>query len=134
CATLYSVAFSERTLQPGDGMSLKCIVVGSPLPRVTWYLDSSVIVTGRISMADYVTEDAHVVSFLNISKILVEDGGEYWCEASNDVGSASHSARLNVFGPAFVRPMPNVTAISGENLMLRCPYGGYPIKSIRWFA
>ncbi|GIY68538.1 down syndrome cell adhesion molecule-like protein Dscam2 [Caerostris darwini] len=128
-------AFSERTLQPGVEVSLKCVVVGSPLPRVTWYLDSSVLdQTGRISMGDYITEDSHVVSFLNISEALVEDGGEYGCEASNDVGSASHSARLNVFGPASVRPMPNVTAISGEDLVVRCPYGGYPIKSIRWFA
>ncbi|GIY96407.1 down syndrome cell adhesion molecule-like protein Dscam2 [Caerostris extrusa] len=30
--------------------------------------------------------------------------------------------------------MPNVTAISGEDLVVRCRYGGYPIKSIRWFA
>ncbi|GIY72145.1 down syndrome cell adhesion molecule-like protein Dscam2 [Caerostris darwini] len=128
-------AFPERTLQPRDGVSLQCIVVGSPLPRVTWYLDSSVMgQTGRISMGDYVTEDARVVSLLNISGVVAEDGGEYGCEASNDVGSASHSARLNVFGPAFVRPMPNVTAISGETLMVKCPYGGYPIKSIRWFA
>ncbi|GIY37522.1 down syndrome cell adhesion molecule-like protein Dscam2 [Caerostris extrusa] len=127
--------FSERTLQPGDGVSLKCVVMGSPFPRVTWYLDSSVMgQTGRISMGDYITDDAHVVSFFNISEVLQEDGGEYGCEASNVVGSASHFARLNVFGPAFVRLMPNVTAISGQNLVVKCPYGGYPIKSIRWFA
>ncbi|GIX66499.1 hypothetical protein CEXT_694021 [Caerostris extrusa] len=109
--------------------------MGSPLPGVTWHFYSSDMgQTGRISMGDYISEDVRVVSFFNISEVLEEDGGEYGCEASNDVGSASHFARLNVFGPAFVRPMLNVTAISGEELVLKCPYGGYPIKSIRWIA
>ncbi|GIY96405.1 down syndrome cell adhesion molecule homolog [Caerostris extrusa] len=80
-------AFLERTLQPGGGVFLKCIVVGSPLPRITWYLDSSAIgQTGRISMGDYITDDARLVSFFNISEVLVEDGGEYGCEAGNDGG------------------------------------------------
>ncbi|KAF8789131.1 Down syndrome cell adhesion molecule-like [Argiope bruennichi] len=126
--------FPEQTAHPGGSASLKCTATGNPPPRVTWYLDGSIIGrTGRISIGDYITEHAHVVSFLNITDVRVEDGGEYKCQVSNDVGSTSHSARLNVYGPTFVRPMPNVTAISGEDLMVRCPYGGYPIKAVRWF-
>lgn len=74
-----------------------------------------------------------MVSFLNISEVRVDDGGEYKCHVGNDVGTTSHGARLNVYGPVFVRTMPNVTAISGEDLVVRCPYGGYPIKAVRWF-
>ncbi|GIY89749.1 down syndrome cell adhesion molecule-like protein Dscam2 [Caerostris darwini] len=126
--------FPEQTIHPGNTVSLRCIATGNPSPRVTWYLDGTVIGrTSRISLGDYVTDHAHMVSFLNISEIHMEDGGEYTCEVSNDVGSTSHSARLNVNGPAFVRSMPNVTAISSEDLMIRCPYGGYPIKAVRWF-
>ncbi|GFU53479.1 down syndrome cell adhesion molecule homolog, partial [Nephila pilipes] len=126
--------FPEQTAHSGSSVSLKCTATGNPPPHVTWYLDGSVIGrTGRISLGDYITEHAHVVSYLNITEVRVEDGGEYKCQVSNDVGTTSHSARLNVYGPIFVRPMTNVTAISGEDLTIRCPYGGYPIKAVRWF-
>ncbi|GIX67858.1 down syndrome cell adhesion molecule-like protein Dscam2 [Caerostris extrusa] len=131
CATIFNLSISEQTIHPGNTVSLRCIATGNPSPRVTWYLDGTVIGrTSRISLGDYVTDHAHMVSFLNISETHMEDGGEYTCEVSNDVGSTSHSARLNVNGPAFVRSMPNVTAISSEDLMIRCPYGGYPIKAV----
>ncbi|GBM13508.1 hypothetical protein AVEN_235815-1, partial [Araneus ventricosus] len=64
--------------------------------------------------------------------IRVEDSGEYQCHVANDVGSTYHASRLNVYGSPFVRRMQNITAISGEDLVMRCPYGGHPIKGIRW--
>src|SRR6218665_38150 len=57
----------------------------------------------------------------------------YSCTASNDVHSISHSGRINIFGPAFVRPMKNITAISGHNIHLHCPAAGYPLESIVWY-
>nr|XP_042896210.1 Down syndrome cell adhesion molecule-like protein Dscam2 isoform X1 [Parasteatoda tepidariorum] len=126
--------FPEQTAHPGSLVSLKCTSTGNPPPRITWYLDGGVVSrTGRITLGDYITEHANVVSFLNISDARVDDGGEYKCQVSNDVGSTFHAARLNVYGPTFIRPMSNVTAISGEDLIVRCPYGGYPIKGVRWF-
>ncbi|KAG8189301.1 hypothetical protein JTE90_019061 [Oedothorax gibbosus] len=131
--TLISV-FPEQTQHPGTTISLKCVSTGNPLPRVTWYLDGGAIGrNSRVALGDYVTDTSHVVSFLNISDVRTEDGGEYKCHVGNDVGTTSHGSRLNVYGPVFVRTMPNVTAISGEDLVVRCPYGGYPIKSVRWF-
>ncbi|KFM72774.1 Down syndrome cell adhesion molecule-like protein Dscam2, partial [Stegodyphus mimosarum] len=90
--TIISV-FPEQTAHPGESISLKCISTGNPAPRVTWYLDGIVIGrTGRITLSDYVTDHGHVVSFFNITEIRVEDGGEYKCQVSNDVGSTSHAA------------------------------------------
>ncbi|XP_054712904.1 cell adhesion molecule Dscam2-like [Uloborus diversus] len=126
-------AFPDHTSHPGDSVSLKCISTGNPVPQVTWYLDDSIIgQSPRITAGDNVSELGHVISFLNISETRVEDSGEYQCHASNDVGSVFHASRLNIFGPPFVRRMSNVTAISGEDLIIRCPYGGHPIKGIRW--
>ena len=62
-----------------------------------------------------------------------KDGGLYECTASNDVGQLRHSAWLNVTGPAFVRPMPNVSTIAGGSLAIMCPVGGWPIEQISWF-
>lgn len=126
--------FPEQTAHPRESISLKCQSTGNPVPRVTWSLDGSVVGrSARVTISDYVTENGHVISYLNITDTRVEDGGEYKCDVSNDVGSAYHSARLNIFGPVFVRLMSNVTAISGEDLIVRCPYGGHPIKGVRWF-
>lgn len=53
-------------------------------------------------MGQYVTLNGDVVSHINISSVLVEDGGEYTCEATNSVGSLFHSARLNIYGKSEV--------------------------------
>lgn len=39
-----------------------------------------------------------VISHVNISHVMVEDGGEYTCTAENRAGKTSHSARLNIYG------------------------------------
>ncbi|XP_054712942.1 LOW QUALITY PROTEIN: cell adhesion molecule DSCAM-like [Uloborus diversus] len=127
-------AFPEHTAHSGDTISLKCVTTGNPLPRITWYLDDIPIQQGpRVAAVDRMGDLGHVTGILNISEVRVEDSGEYRCQGDNDVGSTFHGARLNVFGSPFVRMMRNVTAVSGEDLVIRCPYGGYPIKGIRWF-
>ena len=39
-----------------------------------------------------------VVSHVNISRVRVEDGGQYKCKASNRAGEMEHRARLNIYG------------------------------------
>lgn len=86
----------------------------------------------RIKTGDFMSPQGHVTSYLNITDTRGEDSGIYRCDVSNDVGAVWHAARLNVYGKPFVRPFANVSAISGQELILNCPYGGYPIKSITW--
>lgn len=62
----------------------------------------------------------------------IENSGVYQCIAINELGSSMHAARINIYGPPFVKPFTNISAISGQNLTLDCPYGGYPIESITW--
>ncbi|CAL1264756.1 unnamed protein product [Larinioides sclopetarius] len=127
-------AYPEHTAHSGDTISLKCVTTGNPIPRITWYLDDIPIDQGpRATAVDKIGDLGHVTGILNITEVRVEDSGEYKCQGENDVGTTFHAARLNVYGPPFVRAMRNVTAVSGEDLTIRCPYGGYPIKGIRWF-
>ncbi|XP_054712910.1 cell adhesion molecule DSCAM-like [Uloborus diversus] len=127
-------AFTEKTAKPGDTISLNCVTAGNPLPLLTWHRDDVPLPPGpRITAADRVDDSGHVIGILNISDARVEDGGEYRCQGDNDIGSAFHAARLNIYGPPFVRAMGNVTAIAGRDLKIRCPYGGYPIKGIKWY-
>lgn len=73
-----------------------------------------------------------VISHVNITAVMVEDGGEYSCRAENRAGSTVHSARLNIYGSPYIRPYPKVTAVAGEVLHLKCPVAGYPIEEIHW--
>ncbi|KAL1414485.1 hypothetical protein MTO96_000887 [Rhipicephalus appendiculatus] len=106
--------FSESIHKPGGSVSLRCTATGNPLPQVTWDLDGRHLPeTIRYRVGDYVTRDNRVVSYVNISSVRPEDGGVYRCRAANDVGSVAHVARVNVYGPPAIRPMGNVTALSG---------------------
>ncbi|GFR31017.1 down syndrome cell adhesion molecule-like protein Dscam2 [Trichonephila clavata] len=128
-------AFPDTTVHSGEKVSLKCVSAGNFAPRVVWTLyeqELSTAQNSRIRIGDYVSHQGHVTSFLNITDARVEDSGVYRCDISNDVGAVWHAARLNVYGPPFIRPFPNISAISGQELVLNCPVGGYPIKSITW--
>lgn len=73
-----------------------------------------------------------MVSYVNISKVGVEDGGGYSCRADNGMASVVHFARINIIGPPVVRNMRNVTTVAGEVFVIKCPVGGYPLESIFW--
>ncbi|XP_014598812.1 PREDICTED: Down syndrome cell adhesion molecule-like protein Dscam2 isoform X26 [Polistes canadensis] len=126
-------AFPEETLQPGPSMFLKCVASGNPTPEITWELDGKRLSnTERGQVGQYVTVNGDVVSHLNISSIHTNDGGLYKCIAASKVGSAEHSARLNVYGLPFIRHMDKKAIVAGETLRVTCPVAGYPIESIVW--
>lgn len=52
-------------------------------------------------IGQYVTVHGDVISHVNISHVMVEDGGEYTCTAENRAGKTSHSARLNIYGKLY---------------------------------
>ena len=83
-------------------------------------------------MGQYVTAHDEVISHLNISSARASDGGTYSCSASNTVGEAVHRARLNIYGPPRVRPIPSIRAVENGLIEVTCPVSGYPIQSIVW--
>ncbi|XP_054724764.1 cell adhesion molecule Dscam2-like [Uloborus diversus] len=132
-APVLLATFAGEAVRPGSSVSLRCTASGNPLPQVTWFLDDARIPDAlRFRVGDYVTSDGHVMSYVNISDVRVEDGGEYMCSAENAVTSTQHKARLDIYGPPFVRPMPNMSVVAGTIVSLKCPVSGYPIESIAW--
>ncbi|XP_069169162.1 cell adhesion molecule Dscam2 isoform X2 [Procambarus clarkii] len=123
----------EQTVSPGSPVSLKCSAVGTPPPVVTWTRDHRPLLPSHsTSERSSRTPQGEVVSVVNLSSVTAREGGYYTCTAKNVHGSVAHTARLNVYGPPFVRAMDNVTAMSGEDVRLWCPAGGYPTPSISW--
>nr|XP_060626283.1 cell adhesion molecule DSCAM isoform X3 [Anolis sagrei ordinatus] len=127
-------AFSEKVVSPGEGVSLMCNVKGTPLPTITWTLDEDPIIKdGNHRISQIITSEGNVVSYLNISSTQVRDGGVYRCTANNSAGVVLYQARINVRGPASIRPMKNITAIAGRDTFIHCRVIGYPYYSIKWY-
>ncbi|XP_025163016.1 Down syndrome cell adhesion molecule-like protein Dscam2 isoform X2 [Harpegnathos saltator] len=125
--------FIEQTMQPGPSVSLKCSAAGNPTPQISWLLDGFPLPQNdRLLIGQYVTVYGDVISHVNITTVKPEDGGEYECIASSRAGETRHSARLNIYGLPYVRPMSAVSAVAGKQLYIKCPVAGYPIESIVW--
>ncbi|XP_015601116.1 Down syndrome cell adhesion molecule-like protein Dscam2 isoform X2 [Cephus cinctus] len=125
--------FIEQTMQPGPSVSLKCSAAGNPTPQISWLLDGFPLPQNdRLLIGQYVTVYGDVISHVNVSSVKPEDGGEYECMASSRAGEARHSARLNIYGIPYVRPMAPISAVAGKQLRIKCPVAGYPIESIVW--
>ena len=97
--------FIEQTLQPGPAITLTCAALGHPTPAISWFLDGRPLMgvqshygSSRISLGTWQNPGGQMVGQVNISSVNEEDGGLYECKASNILGSASHQARLNIFG------------------------------------
>ncbi|KAK3933279.1 Down syndrome cell adhesion molecule-like protein Dscam2 [Frankliniella fusca] len=131
--------FIEQTLQPGPPLSLRCAASGSPPPRITWLLDGAEVRSGALGgltdlyqQAQHQDQRGDVVGSLNMSSVRVQHGGIYTCVARNMMGSAQHTAALNVYGPPVSREPLNLTAVSGSDVWLRCPVGGFPLSRVAW--
>ncbi|GBM98211.1 Down syndrome cell adhesion molecule-like protein Dscam2 [Araneus ventricosus] len=125
--------FPERLLRPGAKTSLRCLVTGNPLPQVSWRLYSRPVVEGLgVRIGDFVDSQGLLMSFINISAVTSEHGGIYSCHARNEIGAISHSARLSVYGPPYIHPMDNITAVTGDEVNVDCAVSGHPLRSIRW--
>ncbi|CAD6186690.1 unnamed protein product [Caenorhabditis auriculariae] len=66
----------------GALVQLKCVISGTPTPEVAWSVDGDPIVPN--DEYDIVYEDG--VCILRIKETLIEDEGEYCCEAFNSAG------------------------------------------------
>uniref|UniRef100_A0A672NL74 Cell adhesion molecule DSCAM n=1 Tax=Sinocyclocheilus grahami TaxID=75366 RepID=A0A672NL74_SINGR len=127
-------AFSEKVVGPNEFVSLTCHVKGTPQPAVTWMLDDDVVMKdSRRRIGHSITAEGNVVSYLNISHSQVRDSGVYRCTCNNSAGTVSYQARINVRGPADIRPMKNLTAIAGRDMYIHCHVIGYPYYSIKWY-
>nr|XP_053612821.1 cell adhesion molecule Dscam2 isoform X9 [Plodia interpunctella] len=126
-------SFGEQTLRSGPSLRLKCVASGNPTPDIGWFLDGEKMTSGeRLQIGQFVTADGNVESHLNISSVQTNDGGLYSCIALSKVGSAYHSARVNVYGLPYIRPMKKRPVVAGDTLVAHCPVAGYPIDSIVW--
>ncbi|KAL1484170.1 hypothetical protein MTO96_032736, partial [Rhipicephalus appendiculatus] len=111
--------FGSVTVKRGDAVSLRCRARGSPTPEISWAIDGDFLYPSQRLKITAERSASDVESVLNISDARLEDSGEYSCVARNDIATDAHSARVDVEGAPFVRPLRNVTVVSGTLLTLR---------------
>ncbi|XP_064074670.1 cell adhesion molecule Dscam2-like [Vanessa tameamea] len=128
--------FNEKIISPGEDVSLQCTATSDRPPRFIWERDGVVIssntdsrhILGQMMSSTGVG----VISHLNISRTRVEDGGLYSCVAFEGDSSTRHTARIDVYGPPYIRTLPPIKVQSGDSLKLKCPYYGFPISKLEW--
>uniref|UniRef100_A0A914ZVR6 Titin n=1 Tax=Parascaris univalens TaxID=6257 RepID=A0A914ZVR6_PARUN len=75
----------------GNALQFKCIVSGTPMPEVRWFVDGDEI----HSSVEYETVYEDGVCILRINEVVSEDEGEYTCEATNAAGRATTKCFLH---------------------------------------
>ncbi|CAB4060483.1 ROBO2 [Lepeophtheirus salmonis] len=115
--------------------TLNCKADGIPEPNITWYKDGELVPTAP--KTHRVILPSGSLFFLRAVQNKKEhDGGLYWCEATNEVGTArSRNVTLDV---AVLRedfrlnPMDTIVA-EGDIGVIKCwPPKGNPKPSVKW--
>lgn len=125
--------FPKMPVNPGASVELQCVVKGSPIPLITWYLDEAILTVKKTMASSGFSDDVgNFVSVLKISPVQIQDSGHYKCVATNDAGEAEYSKRIDVIGAISIRKMSDIAATRGKKLKIPCPVVGYPILSVSW--
>ncbi|CAM1320971.1 Uncharacterised protein g7635 [Pycnogonum litorale] len=123
-------SFQGSVLKQKEMIIIECRARGKPTPEITWKRDGENLSdTQRIRITNSIAalDTEMKVSSVRITDIMVADGGEYSCIATNSNGNASHTSRINVYGPTMIRKMRNMTVVEGHDITLRCYVVGYPL-------
>ncbi|CAG9094267.1 unnamed protein product [Plutella xylostella] len=131
--------FSEAITRIGQNVALRCAAAGLPSPRILWTLDERPLPAApeKYSVSTRAEslpggEEGAIVSTLSVTIRSADEGGRYGCNATNSKGSHAHYARINVFGPPNIRYLPAIHVKADTDVVLHCPYSGYPIKEVTW--
>ena len=91
----------NKTIIEGGNVILSCNVSGTPPPMVSW-----------IKVGGHMRTDSSELVFTNINRSAA---GEYRCEASNQCGNASETARIFVQCELTITCTCNLPAMIMEN-------------------
>ncbi|XP_052897549.1 obscurin [Anopheles moucheti] len=121
-------------LEEDDRLELRCIVDGSPLPKMTWYKDSN-----EIKADDHVkiTYGHDGICRLVIENCLPGDSGCYKLVLSNKSGDVTTQCCVAVTPkqrpPVFLRLLQDHKLTVGDTLHMEAEIAGFPMPEVRWF-
>uniref|UniRef100_A0A667ZP26 Neuregulin 2b n=1 Tax=Myripristis murdjan TaxID=586833 RepID=A0A667ZP26_9TELE len=94
-----------QSLMEGDKLYLKCEASGNPSPSFRWYKDGHELQKGR----DLKIKTNKKNSKVQISRVRVEDSGNYTCVAENSLGQENATSIISVQILTTTTPSPGVS-------------------------
>ena len=83
----------------GDTASFTCQATGGPVPTISWYFNSTLLVNGaKHTILETSVNTTTIGSTLTIMSVESSDVGTYTCNATNVVSSDTSSGVLTVNG------------------------------------
>ncbi|NWS83678.1 NFASC protein, partial [Toxostoma redivivum] len=123
----YGTSSSQMVLR-GVDLLLECIASGVPAPDIMWYKKGGELPVGKTKLENF-------NKALRISNVSEEDSGEYFCLASNKMGSIRHTISVRVKAAPYWLDQPeNLILAPGEDGRLVCRANGNPKPSIQWLV
>ena len=119
-------------MKEGTAARLQCTVTAEPAPSLEWFKDGMKVKESRRVKV----ESDGVTASMCFKETRPDDKGEYKCVATNDLGSASCAASLNVLvvtKPDFKDKMKGVEVMEGDTATFSVLVVGYPEPSVEWF-
>ncbi|KFP53790.1 Neurofascin, partial [Cathartes aura] len=119
----YGTSSSQMVLR-GVDLLLECIASGVPAPDIMWYKKGGELPAGKTKLENF-------NKALRISNVSEEDSGEYFCLASNKMGSIRHTISVRVkAAPYWLDEPQNLILAPGEDGRLVCRANGNPKPAI----
>ncbi|KAM6233014.1 neurofascin isoform 11-T14 [Spheniscus humboldti] len=123
----YGTSSSQMVLR-GVDLLLECIASGVPAPDIVWYKKGGELPAGKTKLENF-------NKALRISNVSEEDSGEYFCLASNKMGSIRHTISVRVkAAPYWLDEPQNLILAPGEDGRLVCRANGNPKPVIQWLV
>ncbi|XP_020562433.1 pro-neuregulin-2, membrane-bound isoform isoform X1 [Oryzias latipes] len=94
-----------QNLMEGDKLYLKCEALGNPSPSFRWYKDGRELQKGR----DLKIKTNKKNSKVQISRVRLEDAGNYTCVAENSLGQENATSIITVQILTTTNPSPGVS-------------------------
>ncbi|NXX11899.1 TITIN protein, partial [Podargus strigoides] len=119
----------SQEVVPNARVQFKALVKGSTPLQIKWFKDSQELLSG----ANRSVWKDDTSSVLELFSARTSDSGNYTCQISNDVGTATCKAALFVKEPpTFVRELRPTEVVKGLEAMLECEVTGTPPFEVKW--
>ncbi|XP_029429708.1 neurofascin isoform X4 [Rhinatrema bivittatum] len=119
---------SSKMVLRGEDLLMECIASGVPAPDIMWFKKGGDLPSGKVKFENF-------NKTLRITSVSEEDLGEYFCLASNKMGSIRHTISVRVkAAPYWLDEPKNLVLAPGENGRLVCRANGNPKPAIQWLV
>ncbi|KAM8896966.1 neurofascin isoform 3-T3 [Lycaon pictus] len=119
---------SSQMVLRGTDLLLECIASGVPTPDIAWYKKGGDLPSDKAKFENF-------NKALRITNVSEEDSGEYFCLASNKMGSIRHTISVRVkAAPYWLDEPKNLILAPGEDGRLVCRANGNPKPTVQWMV